>query len=83
MKRLAKAQLKNLESAPKGATNFFYHRLTYYLERGSMNVPSHWSLHTAQGPKVMRRGISPALARAQRCLLLRLFVQLSKVEQGA
>jgi hypothetical protein len=82
MKRVAKARLKNLESAPKG-NKLFYHRLTYYLERGSMNVQSHWSLHTAQVPKVMRKGISPALARAQRCLLLRLFVQLSKVAQGA
>jgi hypothetical protein len=33
-----------------------------------MNVPILWNLHTAQVPKVMSRGISPTLARAQRYL---------------
>jgi hypothetical protein len=42
-----------------------------------MNVPSLWNLHTAQVPKAIRRGISPALARAQRCLL-RLYFPIFK-----
>ncbi len=51
-----------MESAPKGKTNFFIIVYLFSIGRGSMNDPFLWNLHTAQVPKVMRRGISPALS---------------------